>query len=136
VNRTPDSHVGFGADRCGSMSIEQMAWVMLMLIHALPALSLVRPSLITKLYGVSKTDHSFLLLHHRAALFFMVVVTCLWCCFDVAARPLGSVCLAISMFSFLGLFVAHGSPKPLRTIALADLLGLPAVAYALWSAFV
>ena len=42
---------------------------------------------------------------------------------------------AISMIGFLWLYWRAGSPTPLRTIALVDLIGMPFLAYALWGAF-
>ena len=74
-------------------------------------------------------------MHHRAALFLAVVVICIWCALDPSPRRLGVVVVAISMASFLVLYVANGSPLALRQIAIADLIGLPALAYVAWKAF-
>ncbi|MFM9853900.1 MAG: hypothetical protein ACKVOJ_14020 [Sphingomonadaceae bacterium] len=112
-----------------------ISWAILALIHTAPAVGLVRPSLITSLYGVEADDPAFLLLHHRAALFLAVFVICIWAIFDPASRRMASVAVAISMISFLWLFIAGGSPPALRSIAIADAIGLPALAYVTWRAF-
>jgi hypothetical protein len=115
--------------------LELIAWALLALIHALPAIALVQPSLITRLYGVNPDDGSFLLLHHRAALFGVIVVMCVWAMLDPATHRLVVVSVAISMVSFLVLYWRHGSPKSLRSIATADLIGLPALFYVAWRSF-
>lgn len=115
--------------------IERIAWTLLALVHVTPALALFAPSLLTKLYGVKSGDPLFLLMHHRAALFLAVVVTCLWCALDPTPRRLGVVLVAISMLSFLTLYFANGSPPALKQIAVADLVGLPALLYVAWKAF-
>jgi hypothetical protein len=112
-----------------------ISWGVLALIHALPAIALVRPSLITSLYGVAADDRTFLLLHHRAALFLAVLVICIWAIFDPGARRVASVAVAISMVSFLLLYLMNGSPPALRSIAMADLIGLPALVLVTWRAF-
>ena len=91
--------------------------------------------MLTKLYGVSSGDPLFLLLHHRAALFLTVVVACIWCAIDPAPRRLGVVLVAISMVGFLILYFSNGSPDTLKQIAIADMIGLPALAYVAWKAF-
>lgn len=64
-----------------------------------------------------------------------IVALCVWAVFDPRTRAVASVAVAISTVSFLALFLAAGSPPPLKTIALADLFGLPALAYVAWAAF-
>lgn len=113
----------------------QLAWALLALIHVMPALALFRPAMITGLYGIAAGDPAFLLLHHRAALFLGVFLLCIWSVFDHGARPVAVVVAAISMLSFLWLFWQAGSPPPLRTIAIADLAGLPGLALVAWAAF-
>lgn len=115
--------------------IERLVWGLLALVHITPALALLAPSLLTKLYGVNAGDPLFLLMHHRAALFLAVVVACIWCALDPAPRRLGVVLVAISMLSFLTLYFANGSPPALRQIAIADMIGMPALAYVAWKAF-
>jgi hypothetical protein len=115
--------------------IERIAWGLLALVHITPALALFAPALLTRLYGVQQGESLFLLMHHRAALFLAVVVTCIWCALDPSPRRLGVVLVGISMVSFLALYIANGSPPALKQIAVADLIGLPALAYVAWKAF-
>ena len=75
----------------------------------MPALALVRPSLLTSLY--------------RAALFAVVVLLCLWALADPGVRRVASVAVGISMISFIVLWLANGSPAALKSIAIADLVG-------------
>jgi hypothetical protein len=115
--------------------IERAAWMLLALVHITPALALFAPALLTRLYGVQQREPLFLLMHHRAALFLAVFVACIWCAIDPTPRKLGVVVVAISMLSFLTLYFANGSPPALKQIAIADLIGLPALAYVAWRAF-
>jgi predicted signal transduction protein with EAL and GGDEF domain len=115
--------------------IERAAWAILALVHVMPALALFVPSLLTRLYGVNAGDPLFLLMHHRAALFLAVVVACIWCALDPTPRRLGVVLVAISMLSFLALYFSNGGPPTLKQIAIADLLGLPALLFVAWKAF-
>ncbi len=55
--------------RPGLKLIETLCWLVLALIHALPALAFFTPSLITRLYGAEPGSQVFLLMQHRAALF-------------------------------------------------------------------
>ena len=50
-------------------------------------------------------------------------------------RRLASVVCAISMLSFLLLYRMAGAPRALRTVAMADLLFVPILAFAGWRAF-
>jgi hypothetical protein len=115
--------------------IAAVCWGALGLIHLLPALALFRSSMISKLYGVPSGSATFLLLHHRAALFLCLLLVCVWAALRSEVRPLASVVVAISMISFLWLYVAAGQPSALRQIAIADLAGLPFLAIAAWLAF-
>lgn len=115
--------------------ISVLCWVVLGLIHLLPAIALFRPSLIGTLYGVAPGSATFLLLQHRAALFLVVLIVCGWAAWRPEVRPLASLAVAISMVSFLSLYAAAGQPQALRQIALTDLVGLPFLAVAAWLAF-
>lgn len=115
--------------------MDRIAWLLLALVHAAPAISFFWPSMLTRLYGVNTGDALFLLIHHRAALFLTIFVICIWCAISTAPRRLGVVAVAISMLSFLLLYFTSGSPEALRTIAIADLIGIPALLYATWQAF-
>ena len=113
----------------------RLAWVLLALLHALPAIALVRPSLLTTLYGVESAAPAYTLLWHRSALFAVILLICCWAAFRPEVRQLAAVAVAISMIGFLLIYWAQGTPADLRTIAIADLIGLPALAFVGWSAF-
>ncbi len=113
----------------------KLSWAILALIHLMPALAVVRPSLLTTLYAIDPQSPSYVLMWHRAALFAMGVVICAWAIFRPEVRALASVAMAISMLGFLALFLINGSPQSLRTIAFADLAGVPFLAFVAWSAF-
>ena len=115
--------------------IERVGWLVLALIHAVPALALVRPSMIERLYGVAAGGDVHLLLHHRAALFAAVLAACLWAAFDPAARRLAVVVVGISMVGFLALYALGGAPEGLRGIAIADAIGLVPFAYVAYRTF-
>lgn len=103
----------------------KMAWGLLVLIHVMPALSAFAPGLVEKLYGVSPNGDVGVLLVHRGALFFAVCVTALYAMFDPSSRKLASFILAVSMISFLIIFLRAGMPSgDLRKIAAIDLIGL------------
>lgn len=112
-----------------------ISWFALAIVHLMPTLSLFAPALLTRLYGVQRSDALFLLMHHRAALFLAILVICVRSAFDPAPRRLAVVAVGISMLSFLGLYLRAGSPPSLRAIALADLIGVPALVYATCSAY-
>ena len=113
----------------------RLAWFLLALIHALPAIALVRPALLTSLYGVEPMSPAYTLLWHRAALFAVVLLICCWAAFCPEVRRLAAVAVAISMIGFLVIYWVQGMPSNLRTIAIADLIGLPALAFVAWNAF-
>jgi len=115
--------------------IAALCWTGLGLIHLTPAVALVQPALISRLYRVPPGSATFLLLHHRAALFLVIVLVCAWAVWRPDVRPLASAAVATSMLSFLWLFAAAGQPAALRQIALVDLAGLPLLAVAAWLAF-
>lgn len=112
-----------------------VSWILLALVHLTPALALVRPSLLTELYGVGVDSPLFLLMQHRAALFAAVLLICIWCAFDAGPRRMGVVVVAFSMLSFLWLWWQAGQPAPLRRIAVVDLVGLIPLAVVAWAAF-
>lgn len=112
-----------------------ICWFLVGLVHLVPALALFRPALITQLYGIAPNSPLFLLMHHRAALFFAVLVACVWAAFDPGGRKLATLLAAISMLSFLILYQSYGRPAQISTIALVDLIGLAPLAWAGWHAF-
>ncbi len=115
--------------------LELISWLILALVHLMPALAFFMPALLTKLYRLEPGNALFLLMHHRAALFLAILVICVWAAFDATPRRLASVAVAISMVSFLALYWLQGSPLALRQIAVVDLIGLPALGYVGWRAF-
>ncbi len=112
-----------------------ICWVVLAVVHAMPALALFRPTLILEVYGVEAESSTFLLLHHRAALFLVIFVICAWAIFRPETRQLATVSVSISMLSFLLLYWLGGSPLALRSVAIVDLIGLPFLVFAGWQAF-
>ena len=112
----------------------KLSWAILALIHLIPALALVRPSLLTTLYSIDPQSPAYILVWHRAALFAMAVLICTWAIFRPEVRVLATAAMAISMIGFLALFVINGSPPSLRMIALVDLAGLPFLGFAAWNA--
>lgn len=111
---------------------ERIAWGVLALIHLIPATAFVAPHLIGRLYGIAESDPFFPLLHHRAALFAVLLLICIWAIADSNVRHLAVFALALSMLSFLGIYWMAGQPESLRDIAIADLIGLPFLAFVAW----
>jgi hypothetical protein len=115
--------------------IIKVCWAFLGLLHAMPALALFRPALLEKMYGVAPGTDSFTLLHHRAALFLVVVVISVWAMLRPEVRALASIAVGISMVSFILVWWLSGASPGLRTIALADMIGLPVLLFVGWHAF-
>jgi hypothetical protein len=115
--------------------MQPVLWLVLAAIHAMPALALFRPATLTSLYRLQPDNPLFLLMHHRAGLFFAVFVACVFAAFVPEGRRLAVLVVGISMVSFLLLYWQAGSPAPLRKIAQVDLLGLPVLAGVAWLAF-
>ncbi|QLC23876.1 hypothetical protein HFP57_01725 [Parasphingopyxis algicola] len=115
--------------------VDRIAWVVLALVHLLPGIAFFMPSMISRLYGVEAGSSVFPLLHHRAALFAVVLIICIWAAAESDVRRLAAVATAVSMLSFLGIYWSAGQPVSLRTIALVDLIGLPFLLFAAWRAF-
>lgn len=115
--------------------LQPILWLLLAAIHAVPALALFRPAILTGLYGVASDSPLFLLMQHRAALFMAIFVACVWAAFVPEGRRLAALVVAISIISFLVLFALGGSPAPLKRIAMVDLAGLPVLAGVAWLAF-
>jgi uncharacterized membrane protein len=115
--------------------LQPISWLALVAIHVMPALAFFRPALLTKLYRIEPHHRLFLLMQHRAGLFLAVVITCLIAAFHAPSRPAALAVTAVSMFSFLALYFAAGSPAPLKTIARVDLIGLIPLAVAAYLTF-
>lgn len=115
--------------------LQSILWLILAVIHAMPAIALFRPATLTTLYGIAADNPLFLLMQHRAALFLAVFAACLFAAFVPEGRRLAVIVVGISMVSFLVLYSLGGSPEALRRIALVDLAGLPVLAGVAWFAF-
>ncbi len=113
----------------------KLSRAILALIHLIPAVAVIQPSLLTSLYGIDAQSPFYVLMWHRAALFAMAVLICTWAIFAPEVRALAAVAIAISMGGFLTLFLINGSPESLRMIPLTDVAGLPFLAFVGWSAF-
>ena len=115
--------------------LDRVGWIVLALIHASPFAAFFVPRMIARLYAVPVGDSSFALLHHRAALFGVVFIACVWAAFDPTVRKLSVVITALSMLSFLGIYFLYGQPVSLKVIAIVDAIGLPVLAFLGWKAF-
>lgn len=87
------------------------------------------------MYGVGPGSGNFTLMHHRAALFLVVVIICIWAVFRPEVRQLAAVAVGISMMSFVIIWWLAGMSPQLKSIAVADLIGLAILLPAGWFAF-
>lgn len=116
--------------------VTKLAWGLLAALHVAPALALVNPPLIDKLYGVPPEGDVGILLTHRGALFGAVVVAALFGLIHIESRKLASIVAAISMTTFLYVYWRAGFPPgALRPIALADAAGMAPLLFVLWRAW-
>jgi hypothetical protein len=113
----------------------RIGWALLALVHLMPALAFFRPAQLATMYRVGADNPLFSLMHHRAALFVVIFVICLWAMLDPAVRRLAVVGVGFSMISFLVIYWRAGQPAALKTIAMVDLVGLLPLALVLWAAF-
>ena len=112
-----------------------VCWLLLVLIHAPPAAAFFAPGLIERLYAVPAEGEIGILLQHRAALFLAVLAACAVAAFHLPSRKLATLVVATSMLTFLWLYLRGGSPERLRTIFIADLVGLAPLALVAWDAW-
>ena len=112
-----------------------LSWLALAAIHVTPAMVLFRPALTQRLYAVPPSGDVGLLLIHRGALFLAVLAATLVAAVHLPSRRLATIVVAISMLPFLWLYVRGGSPPGLRTIFVADLIGLVPLAVVVWNAW-
>jgi len=115
--------------------MQRIAWAFLVALHLIPIVPLFRPAVLGRMYGVEAGGVLTPLLQHRAALFLAVAAVCLLALFDPASRRAAALVAGISMVTFLGLYAAHGAPASLRSIAIADLIGVPFLLYVIWANF-
>jgi hypothetical protein len=114
----------------------KIAWFLLALVHASPAAVLFRPSLVQQLYGTAAEGTTGLLLTHRGATFLAIFVAAVWAAFDPSVRRLCSVAVAITVLSYLILYVRAGMPDgPLRTIAAVDAFAVAPLMLVIWRAW-
>jgi hypothetical protein len=86
------------------------------------------------MYGVEAGSDTFTLLHHRAALFLVIVGIAFWAALRPEVRLLATVMVGISMGSFVLIWWQAGSSPALRSIAVADMVGFPILLFAGWQA--
>ena len=69
-----------------------------------------------------------------ATAWLLVGLLCLWASWWAPVRPAALLAAAINVVGFLGFYALYGNPAgALRTIAIADLIALPPLAYAAWT---
>ncbi|MEM7217794.1 MAG: hypothetical protein AAF515_05475 [Pseudomonadota bacterium] len=116
--------------------LTKIAWGLLAALHAMPALALFRPHLTQTLYDAEPGGTIGTLLSHRGAMFLTVVVVSIIALLHGPSRRLASVVVAISMLSFLFVYVRAGSPAgALQGIARADMIGLLPLALVIFDAW-
>jgi len=120
------------------------AFVALTALHTPPALAVRSAAAIRRLYGHGPAagaasnaapteigDETNVLLRHRAAQFVLVAVLCSIAAAWPPARPVAVLVSAWSMLSYLAIYALAGAPHgPLRKIAVADVIFLPALVLA------
>jgi hypothetical protein len=103
----------------------RLSFAALALLHLAPAAVLVAPSMIDRLYGADPSGDVGLLLVHRGGLFLAVALAALLAVVDPGARRAASLVAAVSMLSFLMVYLRAGLPSgALAKVALMDLIGL------------
>lgn len=115
-----------------------LAFLALAVVHLLPVAPVFAPEAIVRLYGVSATDSTpLVLLRHRAVLLALVGILCVWASLSAQVRPAALLAAAINIASFLAFYVVYANPPgPLRTVALVDLAALVPLAVAAWGTLV
>lgn len=115
-----------------------LAFVVVGAIHLLPVAPVFVPDTLQRLYGIAPGDTTLLMLmRHRALLLALVGLLCLWAAWSPAVRPAALLAAVINVAGFLGFYALYGNPAgALRTIALADLVAVPPLAFAAWTTFV
>ena len=116
--------------------LTKISWGALALIHLTPSLPIFKPKMIETLYGADPSGELGLLMTHRSGLFLAVFVASVFALMNIEARKLATIIVAISMISFLILFMRAGLPAgPLKKIAIADAVGLVPLAFVAWRAW-
>ena len=111
-----------------------LAFAVVGAIHLMPVAPVFVPETMSRLYGIAPTDSTMLvLMRHRALLLALVGILCLWASWAPGVRPAALLAAAINVVGFLGFYALYGNPAgALRTIAIADLIALPPLAFAAW----
>jgi hypothetical protein len=111
-----------------------LAFAVVGAIHLMPIAPVFVPETLSRLYGITPTDSTMLvLMRHRALLLALVGILCLWASWAPGVRPAALLAAAINVVGFLGFYALYGNPAgALRTIAIADLVALPPLAFAAW----
>ena len=112
-----------------------LAFAVVGAIHLMPVAPVFLPETLSRLYGIAPTDSTLLvLMRHRALLLALVGILCLWASWAPGVRPAALLAAAINIVGFLGFYAFYGNPAgALRTIAIADLIALPPLAFAAWT---
>ena len=111
-----------------------LAFAVVGAIHLMPVAPVFVPETLSRLYGIAPTNSTMLvLMRHRALLLALVGILCLWASWAPGVRPAALLAAAINVVGFLGFYALYGNPAgALRTIAIADLVALPPLAFAAW----
>ena len=101
-------------------------YVLALGIHGLPALSVLSPQKMTKIYGISADDEVLMtLLQHRAVFFVLVAAACIYAAHVSSARWPVLIGTVISMATFILIAIPRGQLSgPLAKIAYVDGIGL------------
>ncbi len=103
----------------------RLAWGVLVLVHAAPAMALVVPGALRRLYGLELGGDLRVLLVHRSALFLALVVLSAFAVVDPPVRRAAGVAVAISVVAYLAVYAQAGFPGgALRRVALVDTFAL------------
>ena len=117
------------------MSI-RIAWLLLALLHVMPALSVFLPALVESLYGFKPEGELAVLMTHRGVLFLAVFVAALIAAFHEPSRKLASVVIGISVIGFLIVYANAGFiDGNLRRIAIPDAIGLLPLVWVAYNAW-
>lgn len=106
--------------------IAVLFYLLALLIHGVPALSVFFPQKMASLYGISAQDQVLMtLLQHRALLFGLIAASCIYAAHIPAARWSVLVGTSTSMAGFMLIVVVRGElGGSLSKIAVVDGLGL------------
>lgn len=104
----------------------------LALIHILPAMAVLAPASLSRLYGFEAGDSVLTtLLQHRALLFVILAAALVYAIFDGAVRWPVLIGAVISMGGFIIIAAMRGElSASLRSIVIADVIGLVIAALA------